>query len=169
MAIGSVSEFVNTSALKTFAPSVRLQLMEAVTRKLDFVLTGDTAELRAMNTQRATLRREADRDRSGLIERVAYTWFNRLTALRFLDAHGWHPFRARVLTPANPEESLPELLKVMRTGALPPELASFTNPKRLNDLLDGHRRFGCFARRQLSPVSGPIWCRIVPHRAATYL
>jgi type II restriction/modification system DNA methylase subunit YeeA len=131
---------LNTTALKTFAPSVRTQLIEAVTRKLDFVLTGDTAELRAMSAQRATLRREADHNRSGLIERVAYTWFNRLIALRFLDAHGWHPFGARVLTAANTGESLPELLKVMRTGALPSELASFTSPKRLNDLLDGHIR-----------------------------
>ncbi len=31
---------MNTSALKTFAPAVRKQLMEAVTRKLDFALTG---------------------------------------------------------------------------------------------------------------------------------
>ena len=29
---------MNTSALKTFAPAGRLQLMEAVTRKLDIVL-----------------------------------------------------------------------------------------------------------------------------------
>lgn len=69
---------MNTSALKTFAPAVRLQLIEAVTRKLDFVLTGDTADLRAISAQRESLRRESDRDRKGLIERVAYTWFNRL-------------------------------------------------------------------------------------------
>ena len=35
---------MNTSALKTFAPAVRKQLMEAVTRKLDFALTAQTPD-----------------------------------------------------------------------------------------------------------------------------
>ncbi len=48
---------MNTSALKTFAPTVRTQLIEAVTRKLDYVLTADTADLRAMSVQRESLRR----------------------------------------------------------------------------------------------------------------
>jgi len=128
---------MNTSALKTFAPAVRLQLMEAVTRKLDFVLTGDTADLRAMNAQRESLRRESDRDRKGLVERVAYTWFNRLAALRFIDAHGWHPFGARVITAPSADETLPELLRVTRSGQLPTELAKHTDAARLNRLLDG--------------------------------
>ena len=68
-------------------------------------------------------------DRSGLIERVAYTWFNRLAALRFMDARGWHPFRRRVFTPATREETQPELLKLTRTGALAGELQPHTDPR----------------------------------------
>ena len=128
---------MNVSALKAFAPAVRQQLMEAVARKLDYVLTADTADLRAASAQRENLRRESARDRKALIERVAYTWFNRFAALRFLDAHGWHPFGTRVLTAATTEETLPELLRVTRTGQLPGELARHTAPARLNDLLDG--------------------------------
>jgi type II restriction/modification system DNA methylase subunit YeeA len=129
---------MNTSALKTFAPAVRKQLMEAVTRKLDFALTAQTPDyLTTFAPQVAALRKLAQADRTGLIERVAYTWFNRLAALRFMDAHGWHPFRARVLTPASAAETQPELLKLTRTGALPEELKSHTDPSRLNDLLDG--------------------------------
>ncbi|MBU3665705.1 MAG: BREX-1 system adenine-specific DNA-methyltransferase PglX [Chthoniobacterales bacterium] len=128
---------MNTSALKSFAPAVRRQLMEAVTRKLDYVLTGDTPDLRAAAEQVKSLRKEADRDRTTLIERVAYTWFNRLAAIRFLDARGWHPFHARVLTPATAEETQPELLKLVRAGSLPAELSPHTDPDRLNDLLDG--------------------------------
>jgi hypothetical protein len=129
---------MNTSALKTFAPAVRRQLMEAVTRKLDFALTAKTPDLlKTFAPQVAALRKLADSDRAGLIERVAYTWFNRLAALRFMDARGWHPFRARVLTSASPAETQPELLKLTRTGALPEELKSHTSPARLNDLLDG--------------------------------
>lgn len=130
---------MNLSALKTFAPEVRRQLMEAVGRKLDFVLNCDTADLRAAAAQVANLRSQAEANRTALIERVAYTWFNRLAALRFIDAHpGWHPFRCRVVTPASAEETQPEILKLTRSGALPPELAPFIDAKRVNDLLDGH-------------------------------
>jgi hypothetical protein len=129
---------MNTAALKTFAPAVRRQLMEAVTRKLDFALTAQTPDyLTTFAPQVAALRKLAQTDRAGLIERVAYTWFNRLAALRFMDSRGWHPFRARVLTPASAAETQPELLKLTRTGALPEELKSHTDPARLNDLLDG--------------------------------
>ena len=128
---------MNTSALKSFAPAVRTQLMEAVGRKLDYVLTADTPDLRQAAGQVASLRREAGKHRAALIERVAYTWFNRLAALRFLDAQGWHPFKARVLTPATPDETQPELLKLLRTGSLPTELHPHTDLQRLNDLLDG--------------------------------
>ena len=128
---------MNLSALKSFAPEVRRQLIEAVGRKLDYVLTADTADLRSMQAQRESLREQATLDRKGLIERVAYTWFNRLAALRFLDAHGWHPFRARVITPVTAEETQPELLKLMRSGALPAELNPFADVTRLNNLLDG--------------------------------
>jgi hypothetical protein len=128
---------MNTSKLKSFAPEVRRQLMEAVERKLDYVLTADTADLRAMGTQVSSLRRQAEKERDALVERVAYTWFNRLAALRFLDARGWHPFKARVLTPATPDETQPEVLKLLRTGSLPEELRPHTDLARLNDLLDG--------------------------------
>ena len=128
---------MNTSALKSFAPAVRTQLMEAVGRKLDYVLSADTPDLRQATAQVASLRREATKNRAALVERVAYTWFNRLAALRFLDAQAWHPFKARVLTPATPEETQPELLKLLRTGSLPAELHPHTDLQRLNDLLDG--------------------------------
>ena len=129
---------MNTAALKTFAPAVRKQIMEAVTRKLDYVLTAQTPDyLTTFAPQVASLRKLAQSDRAGLIERAAYTWFNRLAALRFMDARSWHPFRARVLTPATADETQPELLKLTRSGTLPEELKSHTDPARLNDLLDG--------------------------------
>jgi hypothetical protein len=129
---------MNTAALKTFAPTVRCQLMEAVTRKLDFILSAQTPDYLTTFAPQVTALRELERvDRAGLIERVAYTWFNRFAALRYLDAKGWHPFRARVLTPFSPEETQPELLKLTRNGNLPEELRRHTDADRLNDLLDG--------------------------------
>jgi hypothetical protein len=86
---------MNTSALKTFAPAVRKQLMEAVTRKLDFAIAAQTPDyLTTFAPQVAALRKLAQTDRAGIIERVAYTWFNRLAALRFMDARGWHACRS---------------------------------------------------------------------------
>src|SRR5688500_16991593 len=100
---------MNTAALKAFAPAVRRELIEAVGRKLDVLLAAQTPDYRTtFAPQVAALRELARADREGLIEQVAYTWFNRFTALRYLDAHGWHPFRARVLTTADAESTQPE-------------------------------------------------------------
>src|SRR5690606_36123426 len=42
-----------------------------------------------------------------------------------------------VLTPPDPDSTQPELLKLLREGALSEELARHTDPARLDDLLDG--------------------------------
>ncbi|WP_250398659.1 BREX-1 system adenine-specific DNA-methyltransferase PglX [Synechococcus sp. MU1648] len=129
---------VNTAALKTFAPAMRRQLMEAVGRKLDLLLNSQTPDtLSTYAKQIAELRDEQEKSREQLLERVAYTWFNRLCALRYLDAKGWHPFGCKVLMPADGSETQPELLKLMRSGSFPADLQAFTNEQRLNQLLDG--------------------------------
>ena len=129
---------VNTAALKTFAPAMRRQLMEAVGRKLDLLLNSQTPDtLSTYAKQIAELREQEAKNREQLLERVAYTWFNRLCALRYLDARGWHPFGCKVLMPAAEGETQPELLKLMRAGSLPAELKPHTNEGRLHGLLDG--------------------------------
>lgn len=129
---------VNTAALKTFAPAMRRQLLEAVGRKLDLLLNSQTPDtLSTYAKQIAELREQEAENRDQLLERVAYTWFNRLCALRYLDAKGWHPFGCKVLMPAAEGETQPELLKLMRAGSLPGELKPHTNEVRLHGLLDG--------------------------------
>ncbi|MFM1900450.1 MAG: hypothetical protein RLZZ216_1026 [Cyanobacteriota bacterium] len=129
---------VNTAALKTFAPAMRRQLLEAVGRKLDLLLNSQTPDtLSTYARQIAELREQEAENRDQLLERVAYTWFNRLCALRYLDARGWHPFGCKVLMPAGEGETQPELLKLMRAGSLPTELKAHTNASRLHGLLDG--------------------------------
>jgi type II restriction/modification system DNA methylase subunit YeeA len=129
---------VNTAALKTFAPAMRRQLLEAVGRKLDLLLHSQTPDtLSTYAKQIAELREQEAENREQLLERVAYTWFNRLCALRYLDAKGWHPFGCKVLMPAAEGETQPELLKLMRAGSLPAELKAHTNEGRLHGLLDG--------------------------------
>ncbi len=129
---------VNTAALKTFAPAMRRQLIEAVGRKVDLLLNSQTPDtLSTYAKQIAELREQEAENREQLLERVAYTWFNRLCALRYLDAKGWHPFGCKVLMPAAEDETQPELLKLMRAGSLPAELKPHTNEARLHGLLDG--------------------------------
>jgi hypothetical protein len=129
---------INTVALKTFAPSMRRKLLEAVGRKLDLLLNSQTPDtLSTYAKQIAELREQEEENREQLLERVAYTWFNRLCALRYLDARGWHPFGCKVLMPAAEGETQPELLKLMRAGSLPAELKPHTNETRLHGLLDG--------------------------------
>ena len=129
---------VNTAALKTFAPAMRRQLIEAVGRKLDLLLNSQTPDtLSTYAKQIAELREQEAENREQLLERVAYTWFNRLCALRYLDARGWHPFGCKVLMPAAEGETQPELLKLMRAGNLTSALQSHTEQDRLHGLLDG--------------------------------
>lgn len=47
-----------------------------------------------------------------------------------MDANGYHPFSARVITPATPNETLPELLQQARAGVLDPDLASVPTAHR---------------------------------------
>jgi hypothetical protein len=129
---------VNTAALKTFAPAMRRQLIEAVGRKLDLLLhqaSADTLTTAAGPIEE--LRQQEATNRQELLERVAYSWFNRLAALRYLDARLWHPFSARVLMPQTESETQPEVLKLLRSGSLPAELQPHTDDARLQGLLDG--------------------------------
>ncbi|MCP9910194.1 BREX-1 system adenine-specific DNA-methyltransferase PglX [Cyanobium sp. BA20m-p-22] len=129
---------VNTAALKTFAPAMRRQLIEAVGRKLDLLLTSQTPDTLGTHAQQITeLREHVAQNHEQLLERVAYSWFNRLAALRYLDARGWHPFGARVLMPQTESETQPEVLKLLRSGSLPAELQPHTDEARLQGLLDG--------------------------------
>src|SRR5260370_10555770 len=114
---------MNTSRLKIFAPEARRKLLEQVERKLDHVLTAQTPDLSAQRPLVASLRKAVEAEgKAPLIERVAYIWFNRFAALRYLDAKGWHPFHARVLTPVTADETQPELLRQVRGGTVPNEL-----------------------------------------------
>jgi type II restriction/modification system DNA methylase subunit YeeA len=128
---------MDTSKLKSFAPAVRKKLHEAIGRKLDFVLAAQTPDLRTtFEKQVASLREKSQKNRKALIEEAAYTWFNRLTALRYLDAQGWHPFNAKILMPAAPGEAQPEILKMVNAGSMPEELKGPANHRRIMDLLN---------------------------------
>jgi len=128
---------MDTTKLKSFAPAVRQKLHEAIGRKLDFVLAAQTADLRTTYEKQVTSLREKNKNnRKTLIEGAAYTWFNRFTALRYLDAQGWHPFNVKILMPASAGEIQPEILKIINAGSMPDELKDYADKKRITDLLN---------------------------------
>lgn len=126
---------MHLAVLKNFAPAARVKLQQQVAARLNYVLSTDTPELRQRAAQVQEIRTQlAAEGKESLVERVAYTWFNRLAALRFMDANGYHPFNLRVVTP-NPGLVQPEILTAIRQGHFPPELN--LNQQLINDLLDG--------------------------------
>jgi hypothetical protein len=127
------------SDLKTFAQTARRELRKQIELRLDFVFRTDSAELRQRATQVKALKEAlAFEGRDSLVERVAYTWFNRLAALRFMDANGYHPFGARVVTAASAQETLPEVLQQARAGVLDADLrAQLDTAETFDGVLSG--------------------------------
>jgi hypothetical protein len=124
---------MNTNNLKRFAKEARIKLLDQIGRKLAFVLSADTAELRGKQREIEQLKKKiAEQGKEQVIETVAYTWFNRLMALRFMDANGYNI--PKVITPV-PGMSQPEVLQNALGGNVEPVLN--LDRQRLNDLLDG--------------------------------
>jgi type II restriction/modification system DNA methylase subunit YeeA len=126
---------MNTNRLKRFAQDARQKLLQQVAAKLDYVLSADTAELREKAAQLKSLKEELSKSTKGqLVEKVAYTWFNRFIALRFMDVNGYQPLDLRVVSPKDGYTS-PELLDEAKRGNIPAELGVDT--QHVYGLLDG--------------------------------
>jgi hypothetical protein len=121
---------MDTNALKSFAQAARNLLIDQVTSKLDLVLA-EGAPARREHPQAVKDLENAIRktDRKQVIEQVAYTWFNRFTALRFMDANGYT--QVRVVSPAD-EATRPEILTEALAGNIPEDA-----PREIAALLVG--------------------------------
>lgn len=124
---------MNTNELKRFAQQARIKLIDQITAKLEQVLNTESAELIEKTEELKNLREAINKEgREQIIDKVAYTWFNRLVALRFMDANDFQPLGIRVVSPLD-GETLPELLQQVRRGIIPDELP--VNKQKINDLL----------------------------------
>ena len=121
---------MDTNALKKFAQAARNLLIDQVTSKLDLVLDPASPVQRehptAMKALNAAIARDGKRQ---VIEQVAYTWFNRFTALRFMDVNGYTT--VGVVSPTG-DQTRPELLAEAMAGNLPEGA-----PATIQSLLDG--------------------------------
>ena len=121
---------MDTNVLKKFAQAARNLLIDQVASKLDVVLAeGSAARREAPKAVKDLENAIRKADKQQVIEQVAYTWFNRFTALRFMDANGYT--QVRTVSPAD-RATRPEILSEAMAGNLPDGA-----PAAIQSLLDG--------------------------------
>lgn len=111
---------METTKLKKFAQFARRSLMDQVSSKLKLVL----AENSAARRERAEAIKKLEEEIKGhgieqIIEQVAYIWFNRFCALRFMDVNRYT--RIGVVSPAEGQFQ-PEILADAKMGHIDEDL-----------------------------------------------
>lgn len=125
---------MDTNRLKTFAQRTRIDLMGQVARKLDAVLAPESDARReapeAIRTLEGLIK---EISRQGVIEQVAYTWFNRFTALRYMDVNG---YLTPMVVSLAVDRTRPEILDQAAAGSIPDHVRAPV-ATRIRDLLEG--------------------------------
>lgn len=129
---------MDSNRIQKLAQGARTALVKEVRDSLDRVLRPESPARLAEPA--AVARVEALADRLGheaLVEQVAYTWFNRLCALRFMDERGYTPVG---IVTARVGETLPAVLADARRGLFADGLRlSDAQRHCVSELLDGSR------------------------------
>ena len=126
---------MNKSALKKFATSMRLELISLVKTKMDFLLSDAYKEnLAKYNMHKSAIEKIADRykkEKEDFIEEVAYTWFNRLIALRFMDVN---EITSAPIVSTTDEHPIPQMFSDAKAGNIEDDLN--LNKELFFDLID---------------------------------
>ena len=102
--------------LKKFAQEARRQLLEQVAARVEQVLRTDSIEIREKVKAVKQLREEIKASsEAAVVDKVAYTWFNRFCALRFMDVN--HYTRIGVVSPVE-GFTQPEVLGEAKLGVI---------------------------------------------------
>ncbi len=114
---------MNKKAIKNFAIWARRELIEKVSqkakiygiekgkemKKMDTALNGQVLTSDNKKARRVLIEKIEEDGFDETIEEVAYTWFNRFIAIRFMEVNGYMPSHIRVFTSEN-NEFEPQLL-----------------------------------------------------------
>lgn len=106
---------MNDSALKSFCTWARTELIKGVEAQMvrygitesapapvgSETVSGLPLSPAEIEQRDELLRMQAEVGHEALRDRAAYTWFNRIVAIRFMDACGWLPSRMRMLSRAD--------------------------------------------------------------------
>ncbi len=126
---------METTQLKTFAQWARQELTRAVTARLDHLLTYDSIIIRENRKAVEQLKQQIEKtSREEVIERAAYTWFNRFCALRFMDINRYT--HTGIVSPAT-GYTMPEILQDARQGYISNDLSPYLDRRRALDILAG--------------------------------
>ena len=138
---------METAPLKSFATWSRTSLIREVTARISAVLAPGSAERVEQTKAVAALEKtvtaagDGERGRAAVADKVAYTWFNRIIALRFMDANGYTGIG--VVSPqAGVEVGQPEILAEAKRGVIDADVASQSTRTAVAGLLDGTRASG---------------------------
>ncbi|WP_032406942.1 BREX-1 system adenine-specific DNA-methyltransferase PglX [Rhodococcoides fascians] len=136
---------METAPLKSFATWARTALIREVTARIAVVLAPASPERVEQPTIVSALEKSVnaagggDKGRSAVADRVAYTWFNRIIALRFMDANGYTGIG--VVSPQmGVDVGQPEILAEAKRGNIDPEVVGQKARETVTALLNGTRR-----------------------------
>ena len=127
---------MDTAKLKRFAQTARKQLMQQVSSKIELVLAEESAARRLYPESVKKLQeRLQELGQDAVVDQVAYFWFNRFCALRFMDVNDYND--TRVVSPLNDASSLPAILDDAKQDIFDYELTPETVQTRVTGLLNG--------------------------------
>ena len=126
---------MDTAKLKKFAQFARRSLIEQVSNKLKMVLADDSAARRESAEAVEKLEKQIQaHGKEQVIEKVAYIWFNRFCALRFMDVNRYT--RIGVVSPAEGQFQ-PEILAEAKMGHIDEGMVDESARQQIFALLDG--------------------------------
>jgi hypothetical protein len=136
---------METAPLKIFATWARTALIREVTARIAVVLAPASSERveqpKTVGALENAVRAAGggDKGKAALADRVAYTWFNRIIALRFMDANGYTG--VGVVSPhAGVENGQPEILSEVKRGNIDTAIVGPDTRETVAALLNGTRR-----------------------------
>jgi hypothetical protein len=136
---------METAPLKSFATWARTALIREVTARVAVVLAPASPERveqpKAVDALEKAVNAAGggDKGRAAVADRVAYTWFNRIIALRFMDVNGYTD--AGVVSPqTGVEGGQPEILADAKRGNIDAAIVGTKTRETVTGLLNGTRR-----------------------------
>jgi len=128
---------METAKLKKFAQFARRSLRDQVTARLKSVLADDSLSRRESPQAVTELEKQIkERGEDQVVETVAYTWFNRFCALRFMDVN--HYTRISVVSPV-PGQFQPEILAEAKMGHIDKDMGSEELRRKILEMLRSER------------------------------
>ena len=136
---------METAPLKSFATSARIELIREVTARITTVLAQGSPERVEQPRTVAALEKViataggGDKGKAHMADKVAYIWFNRIIALRFMDANGYTGIG--VVSPATDQVGQPEVLAAAKRGQVDRDVVSKDEDiATITGLLNGTRQ-----------------------------